>query len=137
MARLRGGGIRHLPELSFLRVGEATYSLVQNKGLLNVSFMLRESSRRVPSEDTLTIVPGFIGSYPNFFFDVDPGQLPDFVRRVLYLAGPSDALALVEKYGVRRTDARLWAYSDEFNRRYRERHPVTAGIFDLNRYENR
>jgi hypothetical protein len=137
LARLRGGGIRHLPELSYIRVGDTVYSMTRNKGLLNVSFMFRETSRRVPAEDTITIVPGFIGSYPNQFFDVEPAALPDFIRRVLFLSGPGDVTALVDNYGVRRTDGRFWEYSDFFNRRYREGNPVTAGIFDLNRYENR
>jgi hypothetical protein len=137
LAHLQGGGIRYLPELSYIRVGDAVYSLARNKGLLNVSFMFRETSRRVPAEDTLTIVPGFIGSYPNYFFDVPPEQLAEFVQRIKRLSGEADAAALAESYGVRRTSGRFWEYSDFFNRRYRERNPVTAGIFDLNRYENR
>lgn len=144
LARFKGGGIRYLPELSFIRVHEpdrpeqgAVYSLVKNEALLNVSFMLRESSRRIPEEDTLTVVPGFVGSYPNYFFDVEIGRLPEFVERILRLAGEADAATLAESFGVRRTNAGFWDYSDFFNTRYRRQYPVTAGLFDLNRYENR
>ena len=141
---LRGGGIRYLPELSFIRVHEdgappdqgAAYSLAQNKALENVSFMLWEQARRLPEEDTLTIAPGFLGSYPNFFFDVDIDRLPDFVSRILNQTGEQDFTALVEAYGVRRTRPDFWELADFFNRLHARQDPVTAGLFDLNRYEN-
>ena len=142
---LKGGGIHYLPELSFLRVHEVgaaldqgtVYSLVQNKALANVSFMFWERARRLPEEDTLTVVPGFVGSYPNFFYDVDLAHLPDFVSRALNLGGEEDAKQLVEIYGIRRTHPNFWGYSDFFNRQHRLSNPVTAGLFDLGRYENR
>ena len=142
---LVGGGIHYLPELSFLRVHEAeappgegaVYSLVQNKALENVSFMLWERARRVPEEDTLTILPGFAGSYPNFFFDVEAGSLPAFVSQILAIREESDVGRLVEAYGIRRTNPDFWVYSDFFNQYHRRENPVTAGVFDLNRYENR
>jgi hypothetical protein len=144
LAKLRGGGIRHLPELSYILIHEpgrpeqgAVYSLVKNEALLNVSFMFRESSRRVPDEDTLTVVPGFVGSYPNYFFDVEIGRVPEFVERILRVGSEVDAAGLSERFGVRRTNAGFWDYSDFFNRRYRRKYPITAGLFDLNRYENR
>lgn len=144
LAKLKGGGIRYLPELSFIRIHEpglteqgAIYSLVKNEALMNVSFMLREESRRIPEEDTLTVVPGFVGSYPNYFFDVEIGRLPQFVERISRVAGEADAAALAENFGIRRNNGGFWEYSDFFNARYRKQNPLTAGLFDLNRYENR
>jgi hypothetical protein len=144
LPKLRGGGIQFLPELSYIRIHEpgreeqgAIYSLMKNEALLNVSFMFRETSRRVPAEDSLTVVPGFVGSYPNHFYDVEAGRLPDFVGRIKALGSEADAAALAAAYGVHRTDSRFWDYSDFFNRRYRTENPLTAGWFDLNRYENR
>ncbi|GAB6047591.1 fatty acid cis/trans isomerase [Methyloparacoccus murrellii] len=142
---LTGGGIQYLPELSFLRVHEAdapigegaVYSLIQNKALENVSFMFWESARRLPAEDTLTIVPGFVGSYPNFYYDVAIDRLPDFVSRVLALGGSADATRLAADFGVRRTRPDFWNYADFFNRRHLGQSPLTAGLFDLSRYENR
>ena len=115
----------------------AIYSLVQNKALENVSFMLWEKARRLPGEDTLTIVPGFAGSYPNFFFDVDLAHLPDFVSRILNLGSEEQARQFFEAYGIRRTRPNFWQYADFFNRQHRLSQPVTAGLFDLGRYENR
>ena len=145
LAFLKGGGIRYLPELSFLRVREANapadagafYSLVQNKALENVSFMLLERSRRLPEEDTLTLAPGFAGSYANFFLDIEIGDLPGFVAGVLAIRQQEDAAALLAHYGIHRTNPEFWTYADAFNRQHRQENPVTAGLLDLNRYENR
>jgi hypothetical protein len=142
---LTGGGIHLLPELSFLRVHErhapadtgAVYSLVQNKMLANVSFMFWESARRLPKEDTLTVVAGFAGSYPNFFFDVAIDELEAFVGLILNLGDSADALRLAQRWGIRRTNPDFWVYADFMNRLHRKIDPVTAGLFDLSRYENR
>lgn len=142
---LQGGSIQYMPELSFLRIHDknaamdqgTVYSLVQNKALTNVSFMFLEQTRRLPEEDTLTIVPGFAGSYPNFYFDADIADLPDFVDQILSIRRDDDMDTLVDRFGIRRTRPDYWAYSDFFNRIHKAQHPVTAGIFDLGRYENR
>ena len=100
-------------------------------------FMLWESARRLPEEDTLTVVPGFAGAYPNFFFDVAIDELEAFVSQVLVLGDAADALRLVERWGIRRTNPDFWVYADFMNRLHRNNDPVTPGLFDLSRYENR
>jgi len=142
---LIGGGIHLLPELSFLRIHERhapadqgiVYSLIQNKMLANVSFMFWESARRLPREDTLTVMPGFAGGYPNFFFDVAIDEVEAFVSQVLDLGDSADALRLVERWGIRRTNPDFWVYADFMNWLHRSNDPVNAGLFDLSRYENR
>jgi hypothetical protein len=141
LAALRGGGIQYLPELAYLRVRgagaeAAVYSLAKNEALKNVAFMFREQSRRLPEEDTLTVVPGFVGSYPNFFYDLTIDRLPDFVAALAGLRSPEGMTALAERYGVRRSNPGFWAVSDWFNARHRRDQPVEAGLFDLNRYDN-
>lgn len=129
----------------FIRVHEpgapldrgAVYSLIKDKALENVAFMTRENARRLPQEDTLTVVPGFVGSYPNFFFDVAIDRLPAFVERLLAIRGDADVGELADDFGIRRGNPAFWDYADFFNRRYRRENPLTAGLFDLNRYENR
>jgi len=44
--------------------------LIRNQELLNVAFIFGENLRREPEKDTLIVVPGFLGSYPNIFFGV-------------------------------------------------------------------
>jgi hypothetical protein len=56
---------------------------------------------------------------------------------VRQLASESDYQALQAHFGVRRTDARFWAYSDALQQAYRAWAPREAGLFDYARFENR
>ena len=88
-------------------------------------------------EDYLTVVKGFIGSYPNMFFQMPEEQLEDFVAAIGAVKTEADYSQLVDIYGVRRTAPWFWTLSDSFHDYYQRREPVEAGVFDLNRYENR
>ena len=44
----------------------------------NVAFMFGEDGRLNPANDSADFIPGFIGSYPNYFIDVREEDLPDF-----------------------------------------------------------
>ena len=85
----------------------------------------------------MTLAYGFIGAYPNAFFSLQSDQLPEFAAAVKALASDEDYAALLTRYGVRRTDARFWPYSDELQAAYRDWAPLEAGLFDYNRFENR
>ena len=141
---LKGKGVSYLPELSFIRVdtdgtdnGALMYTLTKNRELMNVSFMMLESYRSLPDEDNLTVLRGFAGSYPSYFFSVKAADLPEFAASMEALRGEGDVTGLTDRYGVHRTDPTFWSYSDWFNQEYRNIQPVQAGIFDLNRYDNR
>ncbi|WP_041361134.1 fatty acid cis/trans isomerase [Methylococcus capsulatus] len=145
LAFARGGGVAFLPELSYLRIRTGSggaedgwiYSLVKNTALENVSMLFLEEIRRTPADDTVTLVRGIVGSYPNFFFDLDAAEVGEFVDAILSVDG-SKAFGrrLVERFGVRRSNPAFWRISDWFNRRYLEASPVTAGWLDLSRYDN-
>jgi hypothetical protein len=131
-----------LPEVAFLQVlgsrgDHAYYTLIHNQGFTNNAQLFREEDRRLPEEDTLTVARGFVGAYPNMFFQVGERELQRFVAAVRALASDEDYTALVERYGVRRTAPWFWKLSDDINAHYRATRPVEAGLFDLNRYENR
>ncbi|EED30409.1 9-hexadecenoic acid cis-trans isomerase [gamma proteobacterium NOR5-3] len=131
-----------LPETAFLQVlnakGEASvYSLVHNSAHSNNAQLFAEEDRRIPEEDTLTVVKGFLGSYPNMFFQITEGQLPRFAKELQSLSSPEDYETLIDRYGVRRTAPWFWKLSDDFTAYYRNSYPLEAGLFDLNRYENR
>ncbi len=132
----------YLPEVAFLQVlgkdgSYRAYSLVHNRGHSNIAQMFDEDARLLPEEDTLTVSPGFIGSYPNMFFQVTEGELPQFVSAIQSMKSDADYTKLVERFGVRRTAPWFWRVSDQFVADYRRQHPVEAGLFDLNRYQNR
>ena len=132
----------YLPEVAFLQVingrGEKrSYSLLHNRAHTNNAQMFKEEDRLIPEEDTLTVVQGFIGAYPNMFFQINEGELAKFVAALTALASDADYTTLVQRFGVRRTAPWFWKLSDEFTAAYRAAHPIEAGLFDLNRYQNR
>ncbi|GAB5413710.1 MAG: fatty acid cis/trans isomerase [Congregibacter sp.] len=131
-----------LPEASFLQVlskrgDREYYSLIHNRAFTNNAQLFHEEDRRLPEEDTLTVARGFVGAYPNQFFQVNESELEKFTNSLLKLASDEDYTALVERYGVRRTAPWFWKLSDEMHVEYRAAFPLEAGLFDLNRYDNR
>ncbi|MCH8545014.1 MAG: fatty acid cis/trans isomerase [Alcanivorax sp.] len=134
-------GIKHLPEVSFLRVtgddGERTvYSLVRNRAHTNVAFMLGEERRYEPDQDYLVVYPGIIGSYPNFMFDVAANEVEQFSRHLGAAEKDDDFLGVVAHWGVRRTHPDFWDILHDFTAWQAEHQPLQAGIFDINRFEN-
>ena len=134
---------RFTPDLSLLRVrsdkpgsNDLVYTLIRNKAHFNVAFMFFEQDRRDVKHDTLTLVPGFLGSYPNFFFDVKLADINAFVSQLAAVDDDAKFTALVETYGVRRSSPRFWETSDWFSRRFMETEPVDGALFDLNRYDD-
>lgn len=139
---LEGEATAHLPEVAFVTVtglagGERHFTLLHNSAHTNISTLFQESKNRVPAEDTITVVNGFLGAYPNAFFEMDAGAVPEFADAVAALGGEDDYAALMTKHGIRRTDERFWPHSDSLHAAYRKAAPVEAGVLDYNRYENR
>jgi hypothetical protein len=48
-----------------------------------------------------------------------------------------DYAAFATRFAVRRTDPAIWQVSDEMQAAYRRQQPLTSGIIDLARLENR
>ena len=90
-----------------------------------------------PDEDTLTLVPGFLGDYPNAFYRLQRADLPAFTAVVRGLKSEADYRALATRFAVRRTNPAFWAHSDAVRDAYRQWAPDEAALFDYNRFENR
>lgn len=130
-----------LPEVTFLRVREGgkqrqVYSLVHNRAHSNVAFMLAEKARWEPEQDTLQILPGLFGVYPNFIFDVALAELDSFTQQLRAVQNENELTAVVERYGLRRTDPNFWTVFHDFYHWQQEHNPIDAGILDMNRYVN-
>ena len=137
-----GVAYSHMPDIAFVDVLTAdssnrVYTLIRNIGHSNIADPFREDTRRLPEEDYLTVVRGFVGYYPNVFFQVNERELSRFVAAVAGLSSEADYSALMARYGVRRNASYFWHVSDRMHRVYREQQPLEAGLFDLNRYQNR
>ncbi len=142
MQRLTGKSFSLMPEVAFVHViggagGDSVYTIIHNSAYLNNTQLFREEARRLPVEDYLTVVKGFIGSYPNIFFQLPESEIGNFVALVESMQDEQDYASLVTAYGVRRTSPDFWQLSDTLLEHYRQIEPTSAGLFDLNRYENR
>jgi hypothetical protein len=143
IASITGPWVHLLPEVSLLRVrvGESgaqdlVYSLVRNTAHTNVAFMFGEDKRLLPADDTLSVVRGHFGSYPNFFFEAKASELAAFVDELRGLASEADLERFATAHGIRRTDPRFWATSDWLREDLRRQSPTEAGLYDLGRYSN-
>jgi len=139
---MRGATAARLPENSLLAVrqpdgGLRLLSLLRNSAHSNVAELFRESARRLPEEDTLLVLDGVVGAYPNAFYLLDAGDLPAFVGAVAGLTGEADFAGLTERFGVRRSDPRFWPLSDAIHAEWRRKAPREAAILDYSRLENR
>jgi hypothetical protein len=142
LAGLRGRSVSHLPEASVLTVRDEHdqdhfFTVLRNSAHSNVAHLFDEADRRLPDEDTVTLVTGFIGAYPNAFYLVKTAHLPAFVDTVRDLRSENDYSALMARFALRRTDTRFWSYSDAVHAAYRSWVPVEAALFDYSRFENR
>jgi hypothetical protein len=140
LAAVRGPWVALLPEVSLLRVraGERdlVYALVRNAAHTNVAFMFGEDERRLPADDTLTVLRGPFGSYPNFFFETPLAGIDGFVDGLRAVASAADLDAFVARHGIRRTDPRFWQTADFLREDLRRASPSEAGLHDLGRYQN-
>ncbi|MGD8642148.1 MAG: fatty acid cis/trans isomerase [Gammaproteobacteria bacterium] len=132
------------PNTALLRIvvdgsveNDLVYTIVRNKAYLNTTSLTAGENTRIKSEDTIDIVKGFAGAYPNFFFEIKFDQLNRFIELYAQVDSYAKYNALVDYFGVRRTNPGFWRVSDWFHEKYKHENPRAAGIFDLNRYQNR
>ena len=140
LAGVRGGFVPFLPEVALLRVrsesGDRLYGLVSNRAHTSVAFMFGEEGRRVPEQDTLCLVRGHFGSYPNFVFEAHAASLAGFVDELLAVRSQADLERLAEHRGVRRSDPHFWETLDWLHSDFRRRQPLESGLYDLGRYRD-
>jgi fatty acid cis/trans isomerase CTI len=142
LSALRGRSLSWLPEVAFLRVddpsGRARYfTLLRNTGHSNVSHVFTEGQEILPKEDTLTVVPGFIGAYPNAFYVVQRADLPALTRAIGGFSSEADYRQFADRYAIRRTNPEFWTHSDALQDANLRWAPGEAALFDYNRLENR
>jgi len=113
---------------------DPAFSLVANRWHRDVAFLVGEDARLNPAKDTVDFIPGLIGSYPNYFFDVSVEDLPDFFDLLAHFSNSPKNLQRLARYGINRSDERFWETYDWFQKRLLEDEPVRGGLLDLNRY---
>ena len=110
------------------------FTIVINRWHDNVNAMFGEDKRLDPAKDTIDFIPGSVGPYPNYFFDVEAEDVPDLFDLLENFDGTPPYRAKLLKYGVNRSDPRFWDTYDRFQQELVAADPLRAGLYDLNRY---
>ncbi len=131
-----------LPEISFIMVpgadhGSKAYTILRNSAHSHITSMLLEQKNRLPEEDYVTVMPGFVGAYPDALWQVEPDLLEEFVMRLINLQDEEGYRQLMQQFGVRRSHNDFWGFSDRLHETFQLHNPVEYGVLDYNRIENR
>jgi len=131
--------LQYFPALSYVRIGDTAYTMIYNKTYRSYkkdSFIKKvfNRSKEDMRGDTLAIVRGLAGAYPNFFFDLKQADANAFVDACEQIRSQEDYDKLVETFGVRRASPDFWNMADWFQLLHARNHPVEGGILDLSRY---
>ncbi len=109
-------------------------SVVINRWHDDVTTLFGEGQRLRPERDNAVFLPGFIGSYPNYFFEVTVADLPDLLGALEHFDGSAASYERINRYGINRANDRFWEVYDRFQSRFLADEPLHGGLFDLNRY---
>lgn len=146
--------VSYMPNLTYILVRDPlnpennkVYSIIRNKAHYNIMLVNAEDARREVERDEVMIIDGFVGMYPNMFFQVDKQDLRSLVGDLKNVKFPADYDTFIETYGVAQTNPNFWNYYDEImavsipkspeSRQGRvpdQRQFLQGGIVDLNRY---
>jgi hypothetical protein len=147
------GFASYLPNVSYLRIGavrlpfsEESFSVSLNKSDLVYSLVVDRGYRfnniafgmnlaRNPQGDTISVFTGVIGDFPNLFLDVPLPELNEFISAVKGLTSRKDFAALVERFGVNRTEPKFWAFQDFVHKWEFDRDPLRAAFADISDYQ--
>lgn len=142
IAMASGQAATMMPETSFLEVqrkagGAVYFTILRDSAHTNVAHLFNEKDRRVPLEDRLALLRGFVGAYPNSLLSVAEDDVPALATAINTLSNDDSYDALRQRFGIRRTDARFWEYSDRAHAAFSKLEPIGSGLFDYNRLDGR
>jgi hypothetical protein len=141
LSRLNGMDLEFFPDITLVKIvdpdrGDRSYTLILNKSYKNLTSIFSNEENRDREGDTLSVIRGIVGSYPNFFFRVKVTDIDNFVYKLSNIHSSKDYHYAVTHYGIRRTDTRFWETADWFQENYAQQEPISSGILDLNRYRD-
>lgn len=131
----------HNANLAYVRImvnddpkDDVYISIVINRWHDDVTTLFREANKLRPEKDNASFVKGFVGSYPNYFYEVPLESLPDFLAVLQDFDGSKKYWKQLNVFGINRMDDRFWEVYDRFQDRFNSEAGMDAGLFDLNRY---
>ena len=140
IADIRGLQVQALPDVTFVHVvtdddtEDLAYTIIRNKALSNNSMLFDESRRRVLENDTLTVVKGYVGSYPNAFSRIPIDQIEERIDAYLKIKNELDYYNFAKHHAIQRSSPNFWEESDWHYRKFLFDRPIEAGLFDMYRF---
>jgi len=137
------GFIKHITEGGFnnifirVKLKDATYIpiyMVINRWHDNVNSLMGEESLLNPDKDTIDVLFTNPGSYPNVYVDISHKDLPDFFDLIQNYNGTISDKVKIDKYFISRANENFWVINDWFQDYLNKTKPISAGLYDLNRY---
>ena len=140
IADIRGLQVQALPDVTFVHVvtdddtEDLAYTIIRNKALSNNSMLFDESRRRIVENDTLTVVKGYVGSYPNAFSRIPIDQIEERIDAYLKIKNELDYYNFAKHHAIQRSSPNFWEESDWHYRKFLLDRPIEAGLFDMYRF---
>lgn len=113
------------------------FTALRNSAHYNVNSLFEEEENREPSKDSITLVHGLLGSYPDAFWNINASEITSSIEKLKSIKSEADYKALLDDVGMRRTNPNFWAFSDKLMQWSSERYPIEGGLLDYNRLEDR
>ncbi|MCG7654792.1 fatty acid cis/trans isomerase [Alteromonas sp. Cnat2-8] len=113
------------------------FTALRNSAHYNVNSLFEEEENREPSKDSITLVHGVLGSYPDAFWYINASEITSSIEKLKSIKSEADYKALLDDVGMRRTNPNFWAFSDKLMQWSSERYPIEGGLLDYNRLEDR
>ena len=135
---------QYFPSISYLKInhpsGEAwVYSIIADKAYKSNFVPGTESLTREPNEDQLTLYRGFVGAYPNVFFEIDDNQRSTFIADITKINSETTWKRFVGQYGISRNSANFWTFFDWIQEWKAQSHPgvdpIMQGVIDVGQYD--
>ena len=141
LSDLPNPAVQQLAQTSFILIekeGEdQLFTLLRHNKRKNISMLLRETKTRQPELDTAELFKGLIGSYPQVIFRLKASEQAQFVKQLSLVYDPQSYARLLDSFAVRRSNPDFWQVSDKLHQLHFQDDPITYGLFDYNRLQNR
>lgn len=136
----RGAIAADMPDVTWLLIdggGDKTlaYTVLANRVFASNSRLVGNflpGLNRRPDDDSLSVVRGHIGAFPQLFLRVPREELSRSVAAMR--KSERDRAAVRTKFEIRRNTAAFWTFLDEAHTRQLAERPLESGIIDTSRY---
>ncbi|APZ91587.1 fatty acid cis/trans isomerase [Fuerstiella marisgermanici] len=130
---------QYLDESTIIRVDSEgkeprIYTMCVEWGIGHLSYIGNIFLRPNLKWDRVTVYDCLMTTYPNFMFNVKDTEAMEFAKAITDADTPEKFVAVVDRWGVRRTNPNFWELFHSIEESMKKEDPRTAGIMDANRY---